>query len=350
VGRRSDLVDVAVVGAGHWGPNLITNFERDRRSRVRWVVDTDASRLDQVERRFPGVGTTARFDEALGDSEVDAMVIATPTSTHYELARRALEAGRHVLVEKPMAASAREAALLRDLAAETGRTLMVGHVFVYNAAARAAKECIDSGELGRIYYLSMLRTNLGPIRVDVNAAWDLAAHDISLASYWLESDPLSVSAVGGSWINRGIEDTVFATLRYPGDVLVNLHASWLSPRKQRDITIVGDARMLTFDDVSMREPLRIYDKQVQDERIAAPFVDDFSTFRMAVRDGDVRIPRVVMSEPLRNECEHFLDCAISGKAPLSGPAEGLAVVRALEAMTASLTEGGRQVSLDEVPA
>jgi len=333
-------VRVAVVGPGHWGPNLINNFQNSRRSTVAWVVDRDEKRLERVRERFPDVQTTDVFEQALHDDAVDAMVIATPTSTHFELARAALEMGKHVLVEKPLADSAAHCEALCELAEREGSVLMVGHIFVYNDAARKVKQIIEAGDLGRIYYIAMNRTNLGPIRVDVNAAWDLAAHDIALASDWLSSWPVTVSATGGAWINSGIADAVFATLRYPDDVLVNLHASWLNPRKARDITVVGDTRMLTFDDVNLTEPLRIYDKQVSDERTTASFVDTFSSFRMSVRDGDVSLPRVPMGEPLKNECEHFLDCVLDRKAPRSGGPEGLAVVRVLEALSRSLERGG----------
>lgn len=340
------MIRVAVIGAGHWGPNLIGNFHNHRRSEVVWVVDRNAQRLEVVRTRFNDVKTSEDPEDAFGDPDVDVAVIATPTSTHFELTKRALEAGKHVLVEKPLADSVDKAEALDALARELRLVLMVGHIFVYNAAAQAAKKTITKGDLGRVYYLSMVRTNLGPIRVDVNAAWDLAAHDISLASYWLDADPLSVSAVGGSWINSGIEDAVFATLRYPNDVLVNLHASWLHPRKSRDITVVGEKRMLTFDDINPSEPLRIYDKQVDDERAQVPFVDSFSSFRMIVREGDIIVPRVPLSQPLQNECEHFLDCVTKGETPLSGGPEGVAVVRALDAITRSLNEKGREVRLE----
>ncbi len=340
------MIKVAVVGAGHWGPNLVGNFHNHRRSEVAWVIDRDAERLKAIQLRFPEVKIAADIDEALKDPEVDAIVIATPTNTHFDLAAMALRAGKHVLVEKPLADSVEKAVKLEALAKEVDRVLMVGHVFVYNAAAQRAKEFITTGELGRVYYLSMVRTNLGPIRVDVNAAWDLATHDISLANYWLDSEPISVSATGGAWINSGIEDAIFATVRYPNDVLVNLHASWLHPRKARDITVVGEKRMLTFDDIHLSEPLRIYDKHVGEELAQQRYVDSFSSFRMAIREGDIMVPRVSASQPLKNECEHFLDCVISGEAPLSGGAEGVSVVRALEALTRSLEEKGREVLLE----
>jgi len=341
------MVRVAIVGAGHWGPNLINNFHTSGRSEVAWVVDRDAERLAAVTARFPGTRTTEQLDDVLSDAAVDAVVIATPTSTHFELARAALEHGKHVLVEKPLTDSVDSSIALCALAERAGRVLMVGHVFVYNPGARRVKEYIHSGDLGRIYYISMMRTNLGPIRVDVDAAWDLAAHDISLANHWLEAAPLSVSAVGGAWINAGIADAVFATLRYPNDVLVNLHASWLNPRKARDITVVGDKRMLTFDDVNLAEPLRVYDKQVRDDRTQPGFVDTFESFRMSVQDGDVTLPKVAMSEPLRNECEHFLDCVIEGVACQSSGDAGLDVVRVLDAISRSLADHGREIRLDD---
>ena len=340
------MVRLAIVGAGHWGPNLISNFSNSSRSVVSRVVDRDEERLAAVSKRFPAVVASQSFGDAVEDPEIDAIVIATPTRTHFELAAQALEAGKHVLVEKPMTDSLESSEELCQLAKRRGRVLMVGHVFVYNSAARQVKRYVTAGELGRIYYISMVRTNLGPIRVDVDAAWDLAAHDISVANYWLDSFPAAVSAVGGAWVNPGVADAVFATLRYPGDVLVNLHASWLNPRKARDITLVGDKKMLTFDDVNLTEPLRIYDKQVTDRRSAAAVIDSFASFRMSVREGDITIPRVSMSEPLKNECEHFLDCVIDGVKPLSGGMEGLAVVRTLDAISRSLREGGREIRLE----
>jgi predicted dehydrogenase len=333
---------VAVIGAGRWGPNLIRNFEQRPASEVGWVVDRDSSRLTQVQMRFPGARVGSDVDAALADDSVDAVVIATPTSTHYALVKAALQAGKHVLVEKPITTRASEAIELGELARAAGRILMVGHVFVYNRAVQRVRQYLDDRELGPVHYISMVRTNLGPIRVDVNAAWDLASHDISIANYWLKAVPLTASAVGGSWINPGIEDAVFATLRYPDEVLVNLHASWLNPRKAREITISGEKRMLTFDDMNLAEPLRMFDKQVTDARTSSQYVDSFTSFRASIRDGDITIPRVPDGEPLRLECDHFLECITSGRQPLTGAEDGLAVVRVLEAMERSLRSGGRE--------
>jgi predicted dehydrogenase len=336
------MIRIAVIGAGHWGPNFVRNFHNKQVSEVAWVVDRDASRLAEVQARFSDIHVAEDIGAALRDPLVEAVVIATPTSTHYKLAKAALAAGKHVLVEKPMATASGEAAELCAIAARAHRVLMVGHVFIYNPSVRRVKQYIDAAELGRVYYVSMVRTNLGPIRSDVNAAWDLAAHDISIVNYWLAAEPLSASAIGGTWINPGIEDAVFATLRYPHDVLVNLHVSWLNPRKARDITVVGDKRMLTFDDMNLGEPLRIYDKQVTDARTPAPYIDSFASFRTSLRDGDIIIPRVSPCEPLRAECEHFLDCIASAAPPITGGQDGVAVVRALEAIQRSAGNGGRE--------
>jgi predicted dehydrogenase len=343
---RMAKIRVAVIGAGQWGPNLIRNFHNKQTSEVVWIIDRDAARLDEVHARFPDAQTAGDPEQALRDPSVDAVVVATPTSTHYALAKEALERRKHVLVEKPLTTQVKQGLGLLELAARQRLILMVGHVFVYNPAIRKVKEYLDVGHLGKLYYVSMVRTNLGPIRLDVNAAWDLAAHDLSIVNYLLDSEPLSVSAIGGTWINQGIEDAVFATLRYPQGVLVNLHASWLNPRKARDITVVGERRMLTFDDMNLNEPLRIYDKQVTDACTRPTYVDSFASFRASVRKGDITVPKVPLGEPLATQCAHFLECIVSGKQPFTGAPEGIAVVRALEAMQRSIRARGREEQVE----
>jgi predicted dehydrogenase len=339
------MIRVAVIGAGHWGPNLIRNFHNKERSEVVWVVDADAARLAQVRARFAEVKTAGEAEPALADPSVEAVVIATPATTHHRLARAALQRGKHVLIEKPIATDVSHGEELCALAESTGRVLMVGHVFLYNPGIRRVKQYLDEGHLGRVYYVSMVRTNLGPIRMDVTAAWDLASHDVAIVNYWLGAEPLAVSAIGGTWINAGIEDAVFATFRYRDNVFVNLHCSWLNPRKSRDITVVGEKRMLTFDDMNLAEPLRLYDKQVTDDRTAPGYVDSFASFRASVREGDITIPKVALGEPLKVECDHFLECVANGVPPLSGGREGLAVVRALEALQRSARNCGREEPL-----
>jgi predicted dehydrogenase len=334
-------VNVAILGAGHWGPNLIRNFHTHDGSAVSWIVDRDEKRLALVRARYPGVRTADDAEAVFADPSVDAVVIATPTVTHYALARAALLGGKHVLVEKPMATSVEEADTLCTLAAERGLVLMVGHVFLFNQAVQRVKAYLQESRLGRLFYLSMVRTNLGPIRQDVDAAWDLAAHDISIANYWLGGPPQAAAAQGGSWINQGIDDVVFATLWYPGDVVAHLHVSWLSPRKVRDITLVGEEAMLTFDDMNLSEPLRLYDKRVTDDRTGG-LVDTFASFRTSIREGDIVIPRVAMGEPLKAECDHFIDCVGGREEPLSDGRSGLAAVRVLAAIQRSSSHGGRR--------
>jgi predicted dehydrogenase len=334
------MIGVAVLGAGEWGPNLVRNFHNKQTSEVVWIIDRDSARLDEVHARYPDVQVGEDANQALRDPSVQAVVVATPTRTHYALAKEALEARKHVLVEKPLTTEVKQGLGLLELATSQGLVLMVGHVFVYNPAIRKVKEYLDAGHLGKLYYVSVVRTNPGPIRLDVNAAWDLAAHDISIVNYWLDAEPLSVSAIGGTWINQGIEDAVFTSLRYPQGVLANLHASWLSHRKVREITVVGDKRMLTFDDMNLNEPLRIYEKQVSDVRTPPTYVDSFASFRASIRERDITVPKVPVGEPLAMECAHFLECIISGKQPFTGGREGIAVVCALEAVQRSIRAGG----------
>jgi predicted dehydrogenase len=298
--------------------------------------------LELVGHRFPDIHLGPDATTVFSDESVDAVVVATPTSTHFELAIAALQSGKHVLVEKPLPLTSEQAEELAREADAAGRVLMVGHLFRFNHGVQRVKEQISAGNLGRIFYAAMVRTNLGPIRRDVNAAWDLAAHDISIANYWFDNQPLSVSAVGGSWINAGLDDAVFATLRYPQDILVNLHVSWLNPRKARDITVVGDRAMLTLDDMNLLEPLRLYDKGVVEERDISEYIDTFASFRSNVREGDIRIPRVELGEPLRDECDHFLDCIEQNRQPVTGGAEGVAVLKVLEAIQRSAGKHGRE--------
>jgi predicted dehydrogenase len=340
------MIRVAVFGAGQWGPNLIRNFHNKQASEVIWIIDRDAARLDEVHAHFPDVQVARDPEQALRDASVHAVVVATPTSTHYALAKEALERRKHVLVEKPLTTEVKQGLGLVELATRQRLVLMVGHVFVYNSSIRMVKEYLNAGHLGKVYYVSMVRTNLGPIRLDVNAAWDLAAHDLSIANYWLDAEPLSVSAVGGTWINQGIEDAVFVTLRYPQGVLVNLHASWLNPCKARDITVVAERCMLTFDDMNVNEPLRIYEKQLTDVRVLPTYVDSYASFRASVPKGEITVPKVPLGEPLATQCAHFLECIATGKQPFTGGREGIAVVRALEAMQRSMRAGGREEQVE----
>lgn len=336
---------VAVIGAGHWGPNLIRNLDQNDNCQVAMVVETRRERREAVQSRFPKLQVTDSVDVVFSDRSIDAVVVATPTSSHFDLARRALQMDKHVLVEKPMTRTHIEGKELCQLADERRLVLMVGHIFLFNSAVRYVKRLLKEGELGRVHYIAAVRTNLGPIRPDVNAAYDLATHDISIANYWLDTEPLSATAVGGAWINEGIEDAVFATLRYPGEVLVNLHASWLNPQKERTITVVGSERMLTFSDMDLQEPIRIYDKRVTEETTPATFADTFAAFRASIREGDVLIPRVPLDEPLKAECDHFVACVTGGERPRTDGRSGVAVVRVLESIERSMDARGAQIEV-----
>jgi predicted dehydrogenase len=223
---------------------------------------------------------------------------------------------------------------------------MVSHLFLYASAVQWVRDYLWAGELGSVYHLTMVRNNLGPIRDDANAAWDLAAHDVSIANYWLKAEPVAVSAVGGRWINPGVEDAVFVTMRYPDDVLVNLHASWLSPRKVRDITVVGSRRMLTLDDMNLTEPVRVYDKRVLDGGDRRGVVDTFASFRASIREGAISIPRIILEEPLKTECAHFIDCVERRTEPMTDGRQATSVVRVLEAIDRSLQDEGREAVLE----
>ncbi len=335
------MVRINCIGAGHWGPNLIRNLSSNPEVDVGIVSDLSTARLDMVRLRIRGIGRcTTSADEALLDPGAAAVVIATPVSTHFEMCKKALESGKHVLVEKPLCASSTEAERLIEIAAANNRLLCVGHVFLFNNGVRAVKKMLDAGELGQIRYLYATRTNLGPIRYDVNALWDLAAHDLSIFDYWLGSSPDEVSAQGAAFLNREVEDMVVATYRYPHGVLAHVHASWLNPKKVREITIVGEKRMVVWNDMDLTEPVRIYNKSV-DVDDGMSYTDSFGAFRMQIHNGDVVIPFVAGQEPLAEECKHFVECILGRATPVNDAAGGLSVLRSLEAADTSMSHAGR---------
>jgi predicted dehydrogenase len=339
------LVVINCVGVGHWGPNLVRAFATHPEARVGTVCDLSEERLNLVRRHIPSVVKfSTNAADAVSDPEADAVVIATPVSSHYVLAKAALEAGKHVLVEKPLCRSLAEGEELVALAQKQGKLLSVGHVFLFNNAVRGVRNLIRSGDLGRIHYVYSTRTNLGPFRNDVNAMWDLGAHDISILDYWLGEEPVSVTAHGQSYLKSGVEDLVVASFVYPNNVLAMLHVSWLNPRKVREITLVGENRMVVMDDMNLTEPLRIYHKSVEIEREPI-YSDSFGAFRMLVRNGDIVIPSVVGSEPLAAECNHFIDCILGRAEPVNSGKGGLRVLRALEAVDRSMRNQSALVSI-----
>jgi predicted dehydrogenase len=291
---------------------------------------------------YPAIRTTTDFRSIISDPDIEAVVVATPVSTHFSISSEALDAGKHVFVEKPLAGSFEEGLALIRLAGEKGRTLMVGHTFVYTAAVNKIKDLIRAGELGDIYYISTSRVNLGLFQEDINVIWDLAPHDVSILNYILESRPISVSAVGHSYIQPDIQDVAFITMQYPKSILANVQVSWLNPNKIRKTTVVGSKKMLVYDDVSSLEKIRIYDKGVT----VQPHYDTFGEFQLSYRYGDISIPKLDDAEPLKIECQHFIDCIRNGTVPRSGGHHGLEVLLSLEAADRSMREHGSEVKIE----
>lgn len=324
-------IKIAVIGAGHWGPNLIRNFQENKMSEVLWVIDKDLARLQKVKEKYSYISTSTEIKpECYRD--VEAVVVATPTHTHYAYALDALVAGKHVLVEKPLCIFPSNAQELTETARQKNLILMVGHTFLYNNAIQLIKKYIESGELGAIYYISATRTNLGPIRYDVDAIWDLAPHDISIINYWLGMTPNKVLATAKNWINAN-NDMGLISLQYPKGIVANINVSWLNPLKERKITVVGSKKMLTFDDMNSLEPIRIYDKQVSDELV---YTDTMEGFRAKTRTGNITIPPITLNEPLKNECDEFLNCIIQNRQPISNGEFGSEVVDVLDKIQDSL--------------
>lgn len=333
------MVTLGQVGLGYWGPNLLRNFNGLAQARVKVCCDLDEAALRRAASLYPGMAITGDYDALLGDADVEGVIVTTPTPAHYKLAKAALLSGRHVFVEKPIALAVAEAEELVALAEERGRVLMVGHLLMYHPAVARLKQMVDGGELGEVYYLYASRLNLGQVRRSENAMWSLAPHDISVALYLLGEEPEAVAAQGLTYLQPGIPDTVFLTLRFASGRAAHVHVSWLDPHKVRRITVVGSQKMAVFDDVDSTEKLRIYDKGVQ-----RPAYDSYGD-SLSLRFGDISIPRIDMREPLRLECQHFIDCIVNGQTPLSDGRNGVQVLRVLEAGQRSLERGGEPMAL-----
>ncbi len=335
------LRGMAVVGLGYWGPNWIRNMFQSKSARRVVACDLDAKRRAHISQLYSGVETTTNFQDVLDDPDIEGIVVATPVSTHFAMARRALEADKSVLVEKPLATSAAEASTLIRIARERGKTLMVGHTFEYSSPVLKIRDVITSGELGEIFYISSVRANLGLFQKDVNVAWDLATHDISIILMMMGGRmPETVSCQGESHYNKKVEDVALLTLKFSRNVIAFIHVSWLDPDKIRRTTIVGSRKMLVYDDTAPQEKIRIYDKGVT----VQPYYDTFGDFQFSYRYGDIQIPRIEEKEPLGQECEHFVNCIRSGETPRTDGLSGLRVVSVLEAASKSLRNGGQMVA------
>jgi len=339
-------LNVAVVGIGYWGPNLVRNLTSLEGAQVSALCDLDLARAERVKERFcPQARVSNDHREVADDPKIDAVVIATPVNNHFELGSLFLSRGKHVFMEKPLAKTVDECTRLIELAHHHQKTLMVGHVFVYNAAVVKIKDYLRNGELGKLLYIYSQRLNLGRIQHDVSALWSFAPHDVSIVNYWLDEEPILVTARGFSYLKTGIEDVVFVTLNYPSGVGLNLHLTWLDPQKVRLMTLVGTKKMVVYDDVSVDSKIKLYDKGILalHEYMEAP--PSFAEFQFQIRMGDVLIPRLSFSEPLQNECRHFLDCILDGKPPATDGLNGLGVVKVLQAAEESMKRGGAPIEL-----
>jgi predicted dehydrogenase len=337
------MIKVGQIGCGYWGPNLLRNFSANSKCEVKWVAEQSEQRRLYVNDNYPKTKTTAEAADIINDPEVDAIIIATPASTHYTLAKTCLQAGKHIFVEKPLAMYTKEADDLVALAADVGKTMMVGHSFLYNAAVNYAKKLVDDGELGETYYMYSQRLNLGQVRTDVNAWWNLAPHDVSILLYLMNGEvPVAVTAHGVDYIQPGIEDVVFATMTWANGVTAHIHVSWLDPGKIRRMTLVGSRKMVVYDDVS-DDKIKVFDKGV--DRI--PKVgeqmdyDNFNNYQILHRTGDIFIPKINFQEPLKLEVAHFLDCIATGETPITGPKHARDVVAVME-MVQNALEQDRQ--------
>jgi predicted dehydrogenase len=336
-------IRLAVVGCGYWGPNLIRNFSRLPDCDLAALCDQDTVRLQAAGQAQPMVRRVNDYDALLADSTLDAVAIATSAATHYQLARKALLAGKHVYVEKPMCLRAVDAADLVATAARQARLLMVGHLLEYHPSIEFLKSYIDAGHLGELRYLYSQRLNLGQVRHDENALWSLAPHDIAVANFLLGDQPTEVCAVGQSYLQSGVQDVVFLTMKYRGERLVHIHVSWLDPHKTRKLTVVGSSQMAVFDDMEPSEKIRLYDRGVD----FPPITYSDPGAAMKLRFGDICIPRLPDGEPLFLECQHFIDCIREGRQPRSDGLDGLRVVEVLEGAERSLLDEGRPVSIGQ---
>jgi len=338
------MVRIGVIGCGYWGPNLIRNFMSVPGCEMVICCDKDVKKLERMTSLFCGIKTTTDFCDLLDDT-VDAVAIATPVWSHYELAKACLASGKHILVEKPFSDSSEKCRELIDLAERQKRIVMVGHTFLYTAAVNKIKEIIQSGELGEVLYVNSTRVNLGLFQNDINVIWDLAPHDISIILYALGKEPVEVNAQGKYHYKKGIEDVALFTLNYENGTIAFVHNSWLDPNKIRRMVFVGSKKMLLYDDIDQTEKIKIYDKGVEMPK----YYDSFGEFHLSYRSGDIHVPMLNEHEPLKEECRDFVESIENGHTPRSDGTCGLKVVEIIEAANQSLADNGAAVAL-RIPA
>ncbi len=337
------LTNIGVIGCGYWGPNLLRNFAENEGAQLRWICDLDEQRLASMSRRYPMAQTTTDYRTVVNDSLVDAVAVVTPVATHFPIAKELLSAGKHVLLEKPLAATVREAEELIELAEQNKRTLMVDHTFVYTGAVRKMKEIVSNGELGDLLYFDSVRINLGLFQRDINVLWDLAPHDLSIMDYLIERQPHAISALGSSHIERGTENIAYLVMLFPDEFIAHFLFNWLAPVKIRRTMIAGSSKMVLYDDIEPTEKVRVYDKGVTASRSRET---DYQTL-VSYRTGDVWAPKLDSTEALRYVVAEFLDSIREGRPSLTDGYAGLRVVRLLEAAQRSMKNGGQAIVIDD---
>lgn len=338
----ASTIRIGLIGYGYWGPNYARALSESSDVSVAFICDSQPERLQRAAARFPEIPVVGDIAAALHRNDVDAVIISTPASTHYELARAALESGRHVIVEKPLALEVEHCEQLAALADAKDLVLMVAHTFLYNSGIQKLREYVQSPNFGRVYYLHSTRTNLGPIRDDVNAIWDLAPHDISIFSYLLDEQPQWVSAIGSRALGNRHEDVAFITLGYANDVIGNIHVSWADPNKVREVVVVGSRQRLVFDDLNSLERVRVYEKGVS---VGETHAGSFGEFKLLMRDGDIISPKIELNEPLKAQLTDFVQSVTTHRKPVSDSSTGKHVVETLKAIDASIRERGKAVEV-----
>jgi predicted dehydrogenase len=338
-----EKIKLGLIGYGYWGPNFARVISESANSVLKYCADTDEKSLQRAKKKYPSLIATKDCRDILADDEIEAVIIVTPTKTHYQVAKQCILAKKHVFIEKPLCHNVREAEDLISLAKKNKVKLMVGHVFLFNSAVKFIKDQIDKGHIGHLRHLHFQRRNLGPIRQDVNVLWDLAPHDISMALYFIGRQPVSVIASGESFLQKGIHDVVSASLKFPHNIMVNMIFSWIDPVKIRDIAIVGENKMILFDDVAQSDKVKIFNKNAN---IIKNTLDvSFGEYQISLHSGDILVPEIDNKEPLREEFNHFLDCVTNNRKPFTDGENGLDVVRIISAIQQSLDHNSILVKL-----
>lgn len=335
------MVKIGVIGCRYWGPKIVRSFQSLKDCEVSMVADLDPKVLINIKKDYPHLSVTQNYKDILKNSQIDAVSIATPASTHYSLAKEALLAGKHVLTEKPMAITVKEGEELIMIAKKSGKVLMVGHTFEYSPSVRKIKEIIKKGELGELFFISSSRVNLGLHRSDVNVVWDLATHDVSILTYLLEKNPLNVSARGKCFVRKNLEDFAFIEFEFPGKIVSHVYVSWLAPVKERRLIIVGSKKMLVYEDTNLDNPITIYNKG-----IVRPISQKSKQKAVSYYDKGVSYPKASLEEPLKIECRHFIDCIKNKRTPLTDGRRGTEVLKILEAIQKSLNSNGHLIEIN----